>query len=778
MKPLAAALLLAAAPVFAGDLRLFNASNQPAGATIACAGGTTSAVVAPHGFADASGDDCRVVSAAPLTVLRLESNGEVEWQLAEGVPNDACPSTAPLFVPANGCRFGSAIASVAPVDGAAYSWSIDGGSILSGEGTERVLVSLDGGDAARISASITKNGCTTTATGIMALHDALRIASFDAGKGNVSQARTITWSYANGTPATQVLSGPDFPQPVTLDPAARSYTFTPVTPGDREVVLQASLAQIVGHSRAAGHGGGAASSCGTARASASFHVDCTRPETNIAVPGSVSRGKPFVASIALVPGSTAAWTIANATPATATGDSVTITPLNDDPIEIGVTVTTAGGCSAAASAHVVIDVTGTCDNPTAKVQIKENDCGGSIVTATFTGKPPFKGLWSDGVPFFTSSFAADRTLASGTATFSISTFSDAYCSGASSNSVTLTAKKPSVTLTPSNACAGKSTTVTAAFNGVPPFSGRWSDGAAFSTSSTTLQRSVPTGGALSMTFGDANCSGIVSPAVDIQQPGTAVLAFTNGTPSCVTTATKLEVDISGGTAPYKVTWSDGFVQQSSTAPVVRNAYDYSGVYAITRVQDLTCDLTLGNNIVGAPSAPIPVYSIYPYYAPLCVGTDYTASLVFGLPAGASVTWAVENGTITSGQGTAVVHFTPVNAGTNIRVTSTLFVAGCPNSYQDFALPTVAQVKPAQIALSPSTVKVGQPVTITVTADAANHYVSASPRNDLLVYVSQTSPKVTTWRYTPATAGTVTITVQEIGNCSANIYSTATITATP
>jgi hypothetical protein len=781
MKNLAFALLLAAAPAFAGDLRLFNASDQPVTAKIGCAGGSTLAVVAAHDFTDASGDDCRVVSAAPLTVLRLESNENIEWQLAEAEPNESCPATAPLFLPPNGCRLGSAIASVAPVDGAAYSWSIDGGSILSGEGTEHILIALEGGNVARVSAAITKNGCTTTATGVMALHDALRIAALDPGKGNVNEPRTVTWVYANGEPSTQVLSGPDFPQPVTLDPSARSYTFTPLTAGDHEVVLQASLAQLLGRSRAAGHGGGGASSCGTARASSAFHVDCTRPETNISVPGSVGRGKPFLASITLAPGSSAAWKISNATPETATGDSVTITPNNDNPIEVSVTVTAVGGCSATASAHVVIDLTGVCDNPTVKVAIKENDCGGTIVEAIFTGKPPFRGTWSDGVPFLSNGFTVDRVVPSGTVTYSVATFSDTYCAGAASNAVTLTAKKPTVTLSPSGFCAGKSTTVTAAFTGTPPFSGRWSDGTAFSTSSATLQRNVSNGGPLSMTFGDANCSGLTSQTVDLQQPGTATLAFVNGAPACVTTSTKLAVTIAGGTPPYKVTWSDGYVQQSNTSPIERNAYNYTGVYGITRVQDLGCELVLANAIVGAPAAPIPYFSINAYYWPICTGTEYSAVLnsFVSIPAGGSLLWTVENGTITSGQGTTLVKFIPTNPGTSLRVTATLTIAGCPNSYQDYPPPIVAQVKPAQIALSSTSTKAGTPVTITVTGDTQYYTVSASVRPDLLLFVSKPSTNVTVWKYTPAASGTVTFTVHESGTCNGTyVDSSAALTVTP
>lgn len=44
-------------------------------------------------------------------------------------------------------------------------------------------------------------------------------------------------------------------------------------------------------------------------------------------------------------------------------------------------------------------------------------------------------------------------------------------------------------------------------------------------------------------------------------------------------------------------------------------------------------------------------------------------------------WSVENGTITSGQGTRVVEVVPLEHGTNVRVTVTVtgFPSGCPNS---------------------------------------------------------------------------------------------------
>jgi hypothetical protein len=344
--------------------------------------------------------------------------------------------------------------------------------------------------------------------------------------------------------------------------------------------------------------------------------------------------------------------------------------------------------------------------------------------------------------------------------------------------VTLTVKKPAVALSSSNLCAGTSTIVTATFTGTPPFSGRWSDGASFSTSSATLQRNVANGGPLSMTFGDANCSGLTSQAIDILQPGTASLAFQNGPPECVLfNSTKLVATVAGGTPPFKITWSDGFVQQSNTSPIVRGVYNVIGVYGITRAQDASCDLTLSNAIISAPAAPVPYFYLQTS-SPICSGTEYSAYMYSTLPAGASLTWTVENGTIVSGQGTSTPHFKTADSGT-LRVTATVAVSGCASSWQETGGIITPQAKPAQIALSPSTTKAGQPVTITVTGDTPYYTVTASAQNNQLVYVSTPSPKVTVWKYTPTTAGTVTITVHESGNCSYTfVDSTATLTVTP
>jgi hypothetical protein len=123
----------------------------------------------------------------------------------------------------------------------------------------------------------------------------------------------------------------------------------------------------------------------------------------------------------------------------------------------------------------------------------------------------------------------------------------------------------------------------ATFTGAPPFSGTWSDGVAFATSSTTLQRSVTSGGPLSLTFSDANCGSKTSAALQFIQPGTASLGFNGQPPSCLlgnqVRAFDLAVTVTGGAPPFRVTWFDGVVQTASASPIVRTVYPNAGQVA-------------------------------------------------------------------------------------------------------------------------------------------------------------------------------------------------------
>ena len=110
MRRLALALLLAAAPAFAGNLRLFNPSAEPVEAVMVCDGVTSRQAVAPQAIVDVAGD---CVGGTGLLVLHTDTVDGVDVQTLDAAATAECPTPA-LFLPLTGCRFGSAVITVTP----------------------------------------------------------------------------------------------------------------------------------------------------------------------------------------------------------------------------------------------------------------------------------------------------------------------------------------------------------------------------------------------------------------------------------------------------------------------------------------------------------------------------------------------------------------------------------------------------------------------------------------------------------------------------------------
>src|SRR2546426_186101 len=66
----------------------------------------------------------------------------------------------------------------------------------------------------------------------------VHLAAIPTARAN--EPLTIAWSYDNGTPVRQTISG-DFAS-VSLPLNARSYTYTPETAGSKQFIIDATLA--------------------------------------------------------------------------------------------------------------------------------------------------------------------------------------------------------------------------------------------------------------------------------------------------------------------------------------------------------------------------------------------------------------------------------------------------------------------------------------------------------------------------------------------------------
>ncbi|HKS23488.1 MAG TPA: hypothetical protein VJZ76_11865 [Thermoanaerobaculia bacterium] len=775
--PVAVAVLFVSLSASAEGLRVFNPTESAARVAIACEDATVERLLAPHAIDDVDGHGCTAASAAPLLILQTGTTAEgIEWQRLAAPNADNCPSTVPLMLPSSGCRFGSAVVAVDPVPGASYSWSIDGGSFLAGAGTERVTIALEGGDSAKVSVAIAAPGCTQSAAGVIALHDSFQVTKLDPGAGLLGQSRTITWSYANGTPTSQILTGSDFGS-VTLPADARSYSYVPASEGDKSVVLQARTgpAPAGARRRASGKGTAAASDCNAVRASAAFHVDCAPPDATIVAPSATNADTAFTARVNLDATATASWTIVNATPAIATGSSVSIKPAGLAPVDIIVNIV-AGNCSAKGTKRVNVDGTLACDNPTVSVSVVRNDCNETSVNARFTGRPPFNGTWSDGQQFTTNDRSLQRSV-SAAGNISVTSFSDAACAGTASNVVAVVPKIVKATLTaPNGACGGN--TIVATFVGSPPFTGTWSDGVAFQSESTQLTRTAAKAGPLSLEFRDSSCPFTQSSNTLAVDDGTVTVSFDKSSSTACASFVTLDADVSGGTPPFSITWSDGVTQSQPTGSALTHfTHTFSvplpsGAFGVKSAKDPVCSLKLAAptmlSATGKPSSQFYTGGTY------CSGTNATATLWTDPGPNGSIDWTVTNGSVVSGQGTRALTFT----GTPGTVTVVCHIstgAGCVDAYSQtmtwYGPPAVPK-----ISLSGDAVAPGTAVAISWPYDVNAQRTTVTVGTQTLSWGCGQTCGAT---YLAKSSGTYTVTVSQTPRCGGSaVNGTATLTVLP
>lgn len=578
-----------------------------------------------------------------------------------------CPDRIAVNAPPFACRRGGATVTVAPIDGAAYAWIAAGGTIVSGNGTPRVVLAFDDSATAHVVVAVRSGNCTTTGETDIALRDGFA-AKVETDGGREGEPMTIRWSFSGGEPATQTLSGTDFPDPVALPPGARSYTYSPSSPGSKEASISASAVAVNRHRAIGGSAG--ASSCSSARSVASYRVEeCARPELGIRAPTEVLHGSTFEA-YAVTDATSVHWTITNGTPATADGMVVTIRAGDSGEVKIAA-IGERGNCrnsgSSSTSATIVQQLA--CDHPVATVGVGAVDCSGGTVSVRFAGTPPFSGKWSDGVVFSTDGNNVSRRFTT-PGSYTIASFQDAACAGTVEGTAAFPSFGVTATLTKTTLCAGD--TVTVQFTGTPPFTGGWTDGVPINTSQMSLTRTVPSGlQGLSINFvRDAKGCMTNGNGARVFPKPTLTLRVENGSadlpvdPStnCFfpapdgTSAARLVADFSGGSSgPRSITWNDGTTSSDASGTrftrLVKPAV--TTTYSIISATDSTC-----------PAAALPSLTLWVSPQPdvivsssVCNKTATTAHLNTAPPVGATINWIVQNGTITGGQGTSTVSFT-------------------------------------------------------------------------------------------------------------------------
>jgi hypothetical protein len=584
-------------------LRLLNPHDVAVEATLHCGGEARVVRLEAHELRDV--EACRSAEAlVPVAAVRMFVDEEQrEWQ--QPATLDLCGAQPPAMnVPSFACRNGVATAYVAPVAGATYAWSADGAAIAAGAATNFASVQFGDAPTATLSCVISTPECTQTATGIIAVREPIAVRSFSVpAETNANRPLTIAWSYTPGTePAAQILMGDLFPEPVTLDPGARSYTVTPETAGTRTVELRASYAATVTKRRRRAMGGGvSASECPAATATARVDVKgCISSEPVVQVPEDVAAGETFEAKVAdLAEGDEVDWSADNGTIQSVAGRRALVAAGASGKTVVHARVQRGPGCFATASASVAIirPLNGCALPPSAALSLVSESCNRAIVRATFTGTPPFAGRWSDGKTFRATGRSVDHEfIAPGT--YGMTLFHDGSCFGTVSGSPSAAMKKPTVKLASVSGCGGGE--VTATFTGTPPFQGTWSDGQPFTSATTTLTRTVPAGTWSVRDVTDATCpiktssnAVTVAPAPRASlQPATVCYIPADSyffPPS-------FQLETTGGQPPYVYEFTDGYVFTTSSPSISLSRPSASDVqrWELERVTANGCEVTLDN----------------------------------------------------------------------------------------------------------------------------------------------------------------------------------------
>src|SRR5690349_6428917 len=122
-KAVLVVLFALALPLSASTFRLFNPTAHDLQATLTCGESSHSVNVAAGAIVDT---ECRV--SAPEEIVVLATDGE-QQRLVPRTTDISCADSVTVGMPLSGCRLGSATASVTPVNGATYAWSVTNGSI-------------------------------------------------------------------------------------------------------------------------------------------------------------------------------------------------------------------------------------------------------------------------------------------------------------------------------------------------------------------------------------------------------------------------------------------------------------------------------------------------------------------------------------------------------------------------------------------------------------------------------------------------------------------------
>lgn len=281
-------------------------------------------------------DDARILIKLSTGSLSAYSS-QIDNGSGDGVVTPAVRQQAPCALqvgvsisPSPACA-GTQVSLLADViAGATYSWTVPSGVTVDSALTANpLLVHAAGGFD--YSVLVSSGRCRKSASGTVAVTPSLAMTPpFVSSSPAQNAPVTVSWGYLAGSPTAQTIAGTELPT-VTLDPTARSYTFTPSTTGSHTATVSGS------------------SSCGSDAKSVVFTVapPCTMPSAAFHPPATVQAHSTF--TLAMLSGAkTYSWAVQGATiQDAANGRIVTIVAGNTgSTITVTATASNGPGCVA------------------------------------------------------------------------------------------------------------------------------------------------------------------------------------------------------------------------------------------------------------------------------------------------------------------------------------------------------------------------------------------------------------------------------------------------
>ena len=507
----------------------------------------------------------------------------------------------------------------------------------------------------------------------------------------------------------------------------------------------------------------------------------------IDMPPSVTGGSAFFAALdPTSPDLTVTWSVSGGTISFSDWLSARIIP-NAAATSITVTATVSNGtCSVVAKKTVPVVP---CLASATVTAAPNPTCASAQAIVTFTGTPPFRGQWSDGLSYNTSSTTLVRNFTV-PGNYTLRSVTDAFCRGTVTGVASLQFARPSASYTLS--CR----TAHITFSGTAPFR----VDAFFSTTSgqtivetitsnePTIDWAVPTSedGFLGLTnMRDASCSGTVSPFfsqyVDPAPTATASSHFSCGT-SEQGGWVEVSVFASNEAAPFTVTWDDGEVTTGYFP--VRRFVDPSTTktYTITGIETANCGpvaLPEERSFTYMPTPqPVAMFENGIYF---CPGDTTSAAIVNAIPEDAAIVWSVQNGTIVSGQGTTRIELTAGDQpGDIIATAEARYANGCVGvSDASYATGTVFGPPSATLSVEPAIIHAGETATVIMARDlSVGGFTILSSLGDEIEVVASDQQSITFLYRSTHGPGQAVITVNGFGQCGGAFEASTTLTIEP